>query len=123
MSKKVILLLLVFIFSFNKSYAGWEKIFLGNDRMRVIHFFNYNTGYVVSYSGIVFKTTNAGINWSSNALGKNVYAGEFFNDSNYILTGNNEYNFGWIGVFKNNIRADYFIYPDLLLFLHLFSTS
>lgn len=36
----------------------------GESRFEDMHFVNYNTGWVVGYSGEVFQTTNAVINWN-----------------------------------------------------------
>jgi len=61
----------------------------GESRFEDMHFINSNTGWVVGYSGEVFRTNNAGTNW--NLIFTSTFGSEFrsvgFFDSNTGLIG------------------------------------
>jgi len=105
------------------SQSGWIKKTIGYnyDYFYNFHFFNQNTGYVISgyegvsgYNGRFFKTTNGGQNWSVNTQFSNsdhFYDGYYFDDANFVLVGNRDYGFGIVSIYINNIRNDEFISP------------
>jgi len=61
----------------------------GQSRFEDMHFINSNTGWVVGYTGEVFRTTNAGITW--NLIFTSTFGSEFrsvgFFDSEIGLIG------------------------------------
>lgn len=89
------------------SQSGWIKQYLGNSAIMSIHFFNDNTGYAVSWEGTLYKSTNGGKNWNSSSIGYYIKAGYFFNDSNFVLVGHSSGYSGYVAIFINNIRYDY----------------
>lgn len=117
MKKSVVLILLFFVALSNcYSQSGWTKIYACDYLGIGVHFFNQNTGYLINERN-VFKSTNSGFNWVSIVTLSSTYNGSsgfYFNDSNFILTGSqNNHIFGWVGVWKNNIRTDIYISPVL----------
>ncbi len=123
--KKISLTLIYLILLYQAStfsQSGWIKQYLGNSAFHTLHFFNDYTGYAASYDGILYKTTNGGINWTSSTIGITIYNGYFFNDSNYVLVGHNSLYWGIVAIFQNNIRTDYTFYPQQLDYLY-FSTT
>lgn len=73
MTKKL-LLLFIFVLSFTKLFSQtyqWNLIpnspvpDSASQRFEDISFVNPNTGWIAQYSGIIYKTTNAGNNWTN----------------------------------------------------------
>ena len=73
MTKKL-LLSLIFVFTFSKLYSQtyqWNPLpnspipDSASQRFEDISFVNPNTGWIAMYSGIIYKTTNAGNNWTN----------------------------------------------------------
>ncbi len=125
--KKIIFKLLIFsnilLFAkFSYTQSGWIKQYLGNSTIVTIHFFNQNTGLAANYDGTLYKSTNGGINWISSSDVYKIYSGYYFDESNFVLVGEDIHYWGWVGIYINGIRTDYILYPTNLAFLY-FSTT
>jgi len=114
--------------------SGWVKQTIGYsyDYIPVIKFFNQNKGIAFSewngmpsYYGRIFKTTNAGVNWTStlSPYPDSYYDFYSFNDSNYVLSGQRGNGFGLIALYSNNVRNDVLISPLIGESVFLFCTS
>ncbi|MFC2093211.1 WD40/YVTN/BNR-like repeat-containing protein [Bacteroidota bacterium] len=118
--KITVLLLIInssFIIQNSFSQSGWIKQSIGNFHFYCVHFYNYNTGYVVSGSADFHKTTNNGLNWvySNTGLGSPLDA-YFFDTFNIVLVGSKIYH-GMIRLTHDGSTwTDYYIAPNLEVF-------
>lgn len=74
--KKIIIILVFYcsllISNYSFSQSGWVQINTGlNRNLGEIFFLNENTGFCVSDSATIFKTTNGGINWTGTIIYSN----------------------------------------------------
>jgi len=119
--KKIILYFIIyFLLSANCfSQSGWIKEIVGSDSFTSVHFFNPNTGLVITtYTGKIYKTTNGGQNWWVFAdLGSRAYFdGYYFDEGNFVLTGStgiSYYGNGLITNYANTVWNDYMINTTL----------
>jgi photosystem II stability/assembly factor-like uncharacterized protein len=94
MKNKFILVIIYFLFTsvYSLSQQGWIYMYIGYARMTDICFINYNTGYItgnISSGNLFFKTTNGGLNWTSNSTGNgNLTVLKIINESNIYMLGN-----------------------------------
>jgi photosystem II stability/assembly factor-like uncharacterized protein len=62
--KKVILILIVFIFSSYNSFSQWiQQVSPVNHHLTEVKFINENTGWITTFSGSIMRTSNSGVNW------------------------------------------------------------
>ena len=78
---KKILFIFFLISSFSPLHADWFSVIGStNGIFRSIFFVNSQTGWAGSYSSMLYKTTNSGINWTmSSPFGSNYYSLYFLN--------------------------------------------
>jgi photosystem II stability/assembly factor-like uncharacterized protein len=85
------LFIILMIITFTKSATGqWTTLTTGTtDDINSIYFTNVDSGFAVSSSGTIFKTTDGGVNWSQSTFGtherfKEIY---FTNDTIGFIVG------------------------------------
>lgn len=87
----ITLILFILLFSSHNIFAqsGWQSIYSGsnNYNFQDVHFKDTQNGLTVTLSGIIFKTTNGGINWD-NVYENSTYPMiniKFLNDTNLLV--------------------------------------
>jgi len=84
--KKIILILIVILISFQITEAQWMNQVSGTNRtLYDMEFLNKNTGWVVGVGGTIRKTTNGGMNWFeiTHPVGTRLLSSIHLIDSNY----------------------------------------
>jgi len=91
----VIVAVVLFILNFNFVFAGnndWVKVESGNNYnyLMAIQFVNANTGYIVGSGGLVLKTTNGGVSWTtkSSGISSDIHCVYFFDANTGLAAGN-----------------------------------
>lgn len=71
---------------------GWYQLSSGtSNNLRSIIFTEVNTGYAVGFNGTILKTTDGGLNWTSQTVGtvENLYSVHFIEQTGYVVGGTN----------------------------------
>ncbi|MBM4158019.1 MAG: T9SS type A sorting domain-containing protein [Ignavibacteria bacterium] len=111
--KKGFLSLIIFLISFNcYSQIGWYQVQLPTTyRINTVYFVNENTGFAAGGSptyGVVFKTTNCGVNWNvlntgcPNGINKIVFVNQ---TTGFLIGGYNPVP----GIYKTTDLGNYWI--------------
>jgi photosystem II stability/assembly factor-like uncharacterized protein len=79
-----IVLILVAMLTSNIVHSQWFQQVSGTtENLNSVYFINDSNGFVVGNSGTILKTTNGGLNWTSQNVGSSVYLfSVFFTDQN-----------------------------------------
>jgi len=107
----ITLILFIALFSSQSVFAqsGWQSIYSGstNYNFQDVHFKDSQNGLTVTLSGIIFKTTNGGVNWV-NIYENSTYPMiniKYLNDTNLLVFRTNghllrttNYGYNWIEI-------------------------
>jgi photosystem II stability/assembly factor-like uncharacterized protein len=118
MKKILSIFILYFLFTntIANSQSGWIVSNINFEYFSSIHYFDQNTGLLTNSNGIVYKSTNGGVNWniSLSMSGINIYSAYYFNVYNYVFAGSSSNHiFGWIGLINNGVQTHYYFTPSL----------